>query len=79
MQISCVGVTFYQLALLPAMEECSSFATSLPAASVACAFNLSKSDRYEVKSQGHFDCISMTIKDGENFFKCFSAIPDSSI
>ena len=38
-----------------------------------------KSDRYEVKSQGHFDCISMTIKDGENFFKCFSAIQDSSI
>ena len=36
--------SFYQLAIPPAMEECSSFSPSLPASAVTCVFDLSHSN-----------------------------------
>ena len=41
--------------------------------------DLSHSDRYKMESQSCFDLIYLITKDIKHFFKCFSAIRDSSL
>jgi hypothetical protein len=67
----------YQFAITPAMQEFSSFSSSLLACAVAGGFNLSHSDWHNL-SQGHLMCISLLTKSVEHCFRCFSAIRDSS-
>ena len=58
----------YQLAIPPAMEECFSFSTSLPASAVTCVFDLSHYDWSELETQGCLICISLMTKGVEHFF-----------
>jgi hypothetical protein len=72
---------FYQLAIPPAMEEWFSFSTSSPVSVITFGCDL----RPKVKIGVRWNlrvilvCISLMTKDVEHFFRCFSAIGDSSV